>query len=140
MQAISQVIVFDPFFRQRAAPGTDCVSFNRPVHTAVAALTGDTVADRKPDPSRAEHKEAVRLSWKARHMPVGTLLAQPSVGRLFSAVLMVIFLKGHIIPSPNRRFEWSRERLPGLLPPLLRVFITSALGFESIAQSVRDGL
>ena len=74
MQAISRVIVFDPFSGSGPRQGTDSVSFNRPVHTAVAALTGDTVADRKPDPSRAEHKEAVRLSWKARHIPVGTLL------------------------------------------------------------------
>ena len=83
MQAISQVIVFDPFSDSGPRQGMDCVSFNRPVHTAVAALTGDTVADRKPDPSRAEHKEAVRLSWKARHIPVGTLLASLLLAAFF---------------------------------------------------------
>ena len=76
MQAISRIIVFDPLSGSGPRQGTDSISFNRPVHTAVAALTGDTVADRKPAPSQAEHKDAVRLSWKARHIPVGTLLGR----------------------------------------------------------------
>jgi hypothetical protein len=49
------------------------------------------MADRKPDPSRAEHKEAVRLSWQARHIPVGTLLLSGLLlAAFFSAVFMVI--------------------------------------------------
>ena len=47
-------------------------------------LNGRHGRRRKARPSRAEPKEAVRLSSKARHMPVGTLLCQPPVGRLFS--------------------------------------------------------
>jgi hypothetical protein len=49
------------------------------------------MADRKPDPSRAEHKEAVRLSWQARHIPVGTLLLSGLLlAAFFSAIFMVI--------------------------------------------------
>ena len=51
MQAKSRVIVFDPLSGSGPRQGTDSISFNRPVHTAVAALTGDTVADRKPEPA-----------------------------------------------------------------------------------------
>ena len=49
------------------------------------------MTDRKPEPSQAEHKEAARLSWKARHVPVGTLLlAGLLLAAFFSAVFMVI--------------------------------------------------
>jgi hypothetical protein len=49
------------------------------------------MADRKSDPSRAEHKEAARLSWKARHIPVRTLLLSGLLlAATFSAVFMVI--------------------------------------------------
>jgi hypothetical protein len=49
------------------------------------------MADRKPDPSQTEHKEAMRLSWKARHVPVGTLLLGILLlAAFFSAVFMVI--------------------------------------------------
>jgi hypothetical protein len=55
-----------------------------------------TMADKKPDPSRAEHKEAVRLSWKARHIPVGTLLLGGLLlAAFFSAVFMVMFQGPH---------------------------------------------
>jgi hypothetical protein len=48
-----------------------------------------TMADRMPDPRRAEHKEAVRLSWKSRHIPVGTLVLG---GLVLAAVLSAIFM------------------------------------------------
>jgi hypothetical protein len=48
-----------------------------------------TMADRKPDSRRAEHKEAVRLSWKSRHIPAGTLLLG---GLVLAAVLSAIFM------------------------------------------------
>jgi hypothetical protein len=52
-----------------------------------------TMADRKPELSQAEHKEAVRLSWSARHIPVGTLLLGVLLLVVFlSAVSMVISL------------------------------------------------
>jgi hypothetical protein len=42
-----------------------------------------------PDPRRAEHKEVVRLSWKSRHIPVGTLVLG---GLVLAAVLSAIFM------------------------------------------------
>jgi hypothetical protein len=54
------------------------------------------MADRKPDPRRAEHKEAVRLSWKSRHIPVGTLLLS---GVLLAAILSAVFMVIHQGPA-----------------------------------------
>jgi hypothetical protein len=69
-------------------------------HVEVAATYPEgmetTMADKKPDPSRAEHREAVRLSWKARHIPIGTLLLGVLLLVVFlSAVSMVISLGPH---------------------------------------------
>ncbi|QRM33123.1 hypothetical protein [Microvirga sp. VF16] len=47
------------------------------------------MAERKPDPRRAEHKEAGRLSWKSRHIPTGTLVLG---GLMLAAVLSAIFM------------------------------------------------
>ncbi len=43
-----------------------------------------------PDLRLGEHKEAVRLAWKSRHVPVGTILlgALFLIG-VFSAIAMV---------------------------------------------------
>jgi hypothetical protein len=50
-----------------------------------------TMADRKPEPSREEHKEAVRLSREFRHISVWTLLLGGLLfAAFFSAVFMVI--------------------------------------------------
>jgi len=48
-----------------------------------------TMADKKPDPRREAHKEAVRLSWKSRHIPVGTLLLG---GVLLAGILSAVFM------------------------------------------------
>jgi hypothetical protein len=47
--------------------------------------------DNKPGRSRAEHWEAVRLSWKSHHVPVGTLFLMLIVlAGVLSAILMVL--------------------------------------------------
>jgi hypothetical protein len=49
------------------------------------------MTDRKPDPRREAHKEAVRLSWKSRHIPFGTLLLSVVLlAAILSAVFMII--------------------------------------------------
>ena len=47
------------------------------------------MADKPPNQSRTEHREAVRLSWKSRHIPVGTLLI---LGLVLACVLSAIFM------------------------------------------------
>ena len=49
------------------------------------------MADKKPDPRREAYKEAVRLSWKTRHIPVGTLLLSTLLlAGMLSSVAMVM--------------------------------------------------
>ncbi len=49
------------------------------------------MAGRKSEPGREAHKEAVRLSWKSRHIPIGTLLLSGLLlAGILSAVVMVI--------------------------------------------------
>ena len=45
--------------------------------------------DEPPERSGTEHREAVRLSWKSRHIPVGTLFM---LGLLLACVLSAIFM------------------------------------------------
>ncbi len=45
--------------------------------------------DKRPDRPRTDHNEAVRLSWKSRHIPVGTLIM---LGLLLACVLSAIFM------------------------------------------------
>ena len=39
-------------------------------------------------PCKADHREAVRLSWKARHIPIGTILVS---GLALASVLSTVF-------------------------------------------------
>ena len=56
--------------------------------------------DTKRDRSSPEHKEAVRLSWKSQHIPIGTLiLGGLVVAGVFSAIFMVI-AQGPVNPIP----------------------------------------
>lgn len=51
------------------------------------------MADEKPGRSRAEHREAVRLSWLGRHVPVRALfIGGLLVAGVASAIYMVIAL------------------------------------------------
>ena len=45
--------------------------------------------DKPPKRPRTDHSEAVRLSWKSRHIPVGTLFM---LGLLLACVLSAIFM------------------------------------------------
>jgi uncharacterized membrane protein YcjF (UPF0283 family) len=50
--------------------------------------------------ARQDHKEAVRLSWKSRHIPVSTILIGAVVlASVFSAVFMVV-AQGPVNPIP----------------------------------------
>jgi hypothetical protein len=49
------------------------------------------MSDRSPNLPPPEHKEAVRLIWKSRHIPVGTLFVGGLVvACILSAIFMVI--------------------------------------------------
>jgi hypothetical protein len=42
-------------------------------------------------PNRQDHREAVRLSWKARHIPIGTIMIGGlALASVFSAVLSIL--------------------------------------------------
>ena len=45
--------------------------------------------DKPPNRLRTDHSEAVRLAWKSRHIPVGTILM---LGLLLACVLSAIFM------------------------------------------------
>ena len=45
--------------------------------------------DKPPNRPRTDHREAVRLSWKSRHIPVGTILV---LGLILACVLSAIFM------------------------------------------------
>ncbi len=45
--------------------------------------------EKLPNRPRTDHSEAVRLSWKSRHIPVGTLIM---LGLLLACVLSAIFM------------------------------------------------
>jgi hypothetical protein len=49
------------------------------------------MSDKEPVQPRLDHKEAGRLSWKSRHIPVGTLIIGGlALAAVLSAVFMVI--------------------------------------------------
>jgi len=63
-------------------------------------LTEAAMAGRRPDQSRTDHREAVRLSWKSRHIPFGSLLIGALVlAGVLSAILMM-FAQGPSNPIP----------------------------------------
>jgi hypothetical protein len=58
------------------------------------------MADKKPVQARTEHREAVRLSWKSRHIPLGTLLVSAVLlAGVLSAIYMVV-AQGPVNPIP----------------------------------------
>jgi hypothetical protein len=47
--------------------------------------------DKRPRRKNPEHREAVRLSWKSRHIPFGTILIGGlALAGVLSAVFMVL--------------------------------------------------
>jgi hypothetical protein len=58
------------------------------------------MAGKKPEPFQAEHKEAVRLSWKARHIPVGTLLLGVLLLVVFLSAVSMVISQGPHNPIP----------------------------------------
>ena len=51
--------------------------------------TGSIMPEKPPNRPRTDHSEAVRLSWKSRHIPVGTLLM---LALLLACVLSAMFM------------------------------------------------
>ena len=63
---------------------------------------------RRP-PRNPEHREAVRLSWKSRHIPFGTILIG---GLALAGVLSAIFMVLALGPS-NPPFERNADEPSG---------------------------
>jgi len=74
------------------------------------------MADRKPEPSQAEHKEAVRLARESRHILVWTLLLGGLLFTVFFSAVFMVISQGPRNPFPRRRPVWFREGQLGLLP------------------------
>ncbi len=48
----------------------------------------------------AEHREAVRLSWLSRHIPLGTLLIGGLVAVILASAVLTILAQGPSNPIP----------------------------------------
>jgi hypothetical protein len=59
------------------------------VSVRVSGTVESIMPEQTPSWAGTEHREAVRLSWKSRHIPVGTLLM---LGLLLACVLSAIFM------------------------------------------------
>ena len=63
----------------------DCASSQKKVPGSVEGMMPDQTSSW----AGTEHREAVRLSWKSRHIPVGTILV---LGLILACVLSAIFM------------------------------------------------
>jgi hypothetical protein len=48
----------------------------------------------------AEHKEAVRLAWLSRHIPLGSLLIGSFIAVIFASAVLTILAQGPSNPIP----------------------------------------
>jgi hypothetical protein len=54
----------------------------------------------KDRPHSAEHREAVRLSWLSRHIPLGGLLIGGLVAVILASAVLTILAQGPSNPIP----------------------------------------
>jgi hypothetical protein len=66
----------------------------------IFALEGHVMPDATVTSPGREHREAVRLSWKSRHIPFGTILVGILLLGCLLPTILTIFALGPVNPIP----------------------------------------